>query len=202
MLVNRIVMEADLIPLEIRDFDAILGMDWLDKHRVSIDYFRKVVTFPMLQRPDAVLVGERRTLPTCLISTLKVGKLIYKGCQPYLAHVVDTRVRGLALEEVRVVHEFPDVFFKELLGLPPDRELEFIIDLMPGTIPISKPPYRMVPIELKELKTQLQDLVDKGFIKASISLWGAPVLFVKKKDGSLRLYVDYQQLNRVTIKNK
>ena len=86
--------------------------------------------------------------------------------------------------------------------MPPDRELEFSIDLIPGSAPISQAPYRMAPSELKELKVQLQDLVDRGFIRPSVSPWGAPILFVKKKDGSLRLCVDYRQLNKVTIKNK
>ena len=79
--------------------------------------------------------------------------------------------------------------------------MEFTIELVPGTAPISKAPYRMAPVELKELKEQLQDLLDKGFIKPSVSPWGAPVLFVKKKDGSMHLCIDYRELNKVTIKN-
>ena len=98
--------------------------------------------------------------------------------------------------------EFPDVFLEDLLGLPPDREDEFVIDLVPGTAPISKPPYRMAPLELEELKKQIQELLDKGFIRPSVSPWGALVLLVKKKDGTLRLCIDYRQLNQVTIKNK
>ena len=86
--------------------------------------------------------------------------------------------------------------------MPPDREIEFSIDLLPGTAPISKAPYRMAPTELKELKEQLVELLDKGFILPSASPWGALVLFVKKKDGSMRLCIDYRELNRVTIKNK
>ena len=93
---------------------------------------------------------------------------------------------------------FPD----ELPGLPPEREVEFTIDVPPGIAPVSIAPYRMAPTELKELKTQVQKLLDKGFIRPSISPWGAPVLFVKKKDGSLRLCINYRQLNKVTIKNK
>ena len=86
--------------------------------------------------------------------------------------------------------------------MPPNREIEFSIDLLPGAAPISRAPYRMAPTELKELKEQLVELLDKGFIRPSASPWGAPVLFVKKKDGSLRLCIDYRELNRVTIKNK
>ena len=92
--------------------------------------------------------------------------------------------------------------FQEVPGLPPDREIEFAIELVPGTTPISKAPYRMAPAELAELKKQLQQLLDKGLIQPSVSRWGAPVLFVRKKDGSLRLCIDYRELNSVTVKNK
>jgi hypothetical protein len=101
-----------------------------------------------------------------------------------------------------VVCEYPDVFPDKLLGMPPDRDIEFAIELQPGTVPISKRPYRMPPVELAELKKQLQELLDKGFIRPSNSPWGCPALFVKKKDESIRLCVDYRPLNAVTIKNK
>ena len=120
----------------------------------------------------------------------------------YLAHVVDTRSSEVGLEDVPVVRDFPDVFPEYLPGLPPEREIDFPIDLVPGTSPISLPPYRMAPAELKELKTQLQELVDRGFIRPSISPWGAPVLFVKKKVYTLRLCIDYRQLNKVTIRDR
>ena len=106
------------------------------------------------------------------------------------------------LEEVPVVNEYPDVFPEELPGMPPDRDVEFVIDLVPGTAPIAKRPYRMAATELAELKKQLEELQRIGFIRPSSSPWGAPVLFVKKKDGSMRLCVDYRALNEVTIKNK
>jgi hypothetical protein len=106
------------------------------------------------------------------------------------------------LEEIPVVREFADVFPDELSGMPPDRDVEFVIELQPGTAPISKRPYRMPPKELAELKTQLQELLDKGYIRPSSSPWGCSALFVKKKDDSLRLCVDYRPLNVVTIKNK
>nr|KYP72946.1 Transposon Ty3-I Gag-Pol polyprotein [Cajanus cajan] len=106
------------------------------------------------------------------------------------------------LKNIVVVQNFPEVFPNDILGLPPDREIEFLIDLMPGTGPISMAPYRMSPSELVELKKQLEELLEKQFIRPSVSPWGAPVLLVKKKDGSFRLCVDYQQLNKFTIKNK
>jgi hypothetical protein len=101
-----------------------------------------------------------------------------------------------------VVRDFPDVFLEELPGMPPDREVEFVIDLLTGNTPISKRPYRMLVEELKELKKQLTELQESGYIRRSSSPWGAPVLFVQKKDGSQRMCVDYRSLNDVTIKNK
>jgi hypothetical protein len=100
------------------------------------------------------------------------------------------------------VKEYLDVFPEELSGMSPHWEIEFVIDLAPGTAPIAKRPYRMVATKLAELKKQLNELEQKGYIKSSSSPWGAPVLFVKKTDGSMRLYVDYRALNEVTVKNK
>ena len=128
--------------------------------------------------------------------------MLRKGCQGYLAFVVDRRQEGTWLEDIPIVKEFPDVFPDDISGLPPDREIEFVIELLPGTEPISIPPYKMAQTELKELKAQLEELLNKGFIRPSTSPWGAPVLLVKKKDGSLRLCIDYKQLNRVTICNQ
>ncbi|KAI6687682.1 hypothetical protein NL676_024510 [Syzygium grande] len=106
------------------------------------------------------------------------------------------------LEDIPVVSNFPDMFPEELPGLPPEREVEFVIELAPGTEPISKAPYRMSLSELKELKVHIQELLDKGFIRPSASPRGVPVLFIKKKDGTLRLCIDYRQLNQVIVKNK
>jgi hypothetical protein len=111
-------------------------------------------------------------------------------------------VAGIKFKDIPIVCEYLDIFLDDLPGMPPDRDIEFIIELQPGTAPISKRPYRMPPNELAELKIQLQDLLDKGFIRPSASPWGCPALFVKKKDNSLRLYVDYRPLTAVTIKNK
>jgi hypothetical protein len=108
----------------------------------------------------------------------------------------------LPLKKIPVVCGYADVFPDELPGMPPDRDIEFAIELQPGMAPISKRPYRMPPAELAELKKQLQELLDKGFIRPSTSPWGCPALFVKKKVESLRLCIDYRPLNAVTIKNK
>ena len=107
----------------------------------------------------------------------------------------------LKLEDIPIVKDYPDVFPEDLPGLPLEKEVEFTIDLAPKTAPISKAPYRMTPMELKELKIQFQELLDKGFIRPSVSPWGAPVLFVKKKNGSIRLCIDYRKFNKVTVRN-
>jgi len=127
---------------------------------------------------------------------------VNKGCEVYLAMVMDLNNGNNELANLHIVRDFPDVFPEELPGLPPEREVEVSIDVLPGTTPIAQAPYRMASVELAELKFQLQELLDKGFIHPNNSPWGASVLFVKKKDGTLRLCIDYRQLNKVTIKNK
>lgn len=107
-----------------------------------------------------------------------------------------------SIEEVPVVREFPDVFPEELSGVPPVRQVEFSIDLVSGAAPIAKVPYRLPPPEMQELSSQLQELLGKGFIRPSSSPWGAPILFVKKKDGSHRMCIDYRELNKLTVKNR
>ena len=134
---------------------------------------------------------------------VKGERMLLKGCVGYLASIMETTKKvATKLADVRGVCKFPDVFPEELPGLPPDQKIEFEIELLPGTAPISKAPYRMAPAELKVLKQQLQELLDKKFIRPSYLPWGASVLFVKKKDGSMRMCIDYRELNKVTIKNK
>ena len=193
---------ADLVALDMRDFDVVLCMDWLSRHRATLDCYKKEVK---LHRPGKLEVkfrGMRRELSSNMISAMTAQRTLRKGCQDYLAYVVETENEGTLVDEISVVREFPDVFPYDIAGLPPDREVEFTIDLIPGTKPISIPPYRMAPTELREFKAQLEELLSKGFIRPSIFPWGAPLLFVKKKDGSLRLCIDYRQLNRVTIRNQ
>ncbi|KAL0394362.1 UNVERIFIED_CONTAM: Retrovirus-related Pol polyprotein from transposon.6 [Sesamum latifolium] len=125
-----------------------------------------------------------------------------EGCEAYLAHVIDTEKVNPMLEEIPVVRDFPEVFPDDLPGLPPHREVDFAIETLPGVAPISIAPYRMAPVELQELKKQIEELLEKGFIRPSTSPWVAPVLFIKKKDGSMGLCVDYRQLNRLRIAEK
>ena len=173
------------------DFDVILEMDWLSKHPASMDCFTKKIVFKKPGYPKLEFESGRRILPTCVISTLEARRLLHKGCKTYLAHVIDKSSFVVTVENVPMVCEFLDVFPEDLTSLPPNKEFKFEIELLPGSTPVSMPPYRMTPVELKKLKIQLQDLVDKGFIRPSVSLWGAPILFVRKKDGTMRLCIDY-----------
>ena len=115
-----------------------------------------------------------------------------KGFETCLALILDSKREKVNFENIRVIREFPDVFPEELLGVPPEREEYPSIEVVHGKTPISRAPYRMAPTELKELKTQLQELLGKGFVRPSVSPWGALVLFVKKKDGTLRMCIDYR----------
>ena len=115
-----------------------------------------------------------------------------KGCETLLALILDSKRGQVDVEKIPVVREFSNVFLEELLGLPPEREVDLSIEIVPRTNSISRAPYRMAPSELKELRLQLQELLDKGFIRPSISPWGAPVLSVKKKDDTLRMCIDYR----------
>nr|CAD1830134.1 unnamed protein product [Ananas comosus var. bracteatus] len=163
----------NLVLISIKEYDVVLVMDWLTRHHATIDCERRIVTF---------------TVP---------------GEEKFIYQALDVICRAApVLEEIPIVREFPSIFPGVLLGMLPDRQIEFFIELVPGTTPILKAPYRMAFAELKELKAQLEDILDKGLIRPSVSPWGAPVLFVKKKDGSLQLYIDYRELNKVTVKNK
>ncbi|WVZ93534.1 hypothetical protein U9M48_039505 [Paspalum notatum var. saurae] len=165
--------------------DIILGMEWLKRHNAMIN------------------VGSR-TVQLCSSSGTDV--IIHVPLHEHESHTVNVaqaHLEAQALAMIPVACDYPDVFPEEPPGLPPDRDVEFRIDLVPGTAPVSKRSYRMAPNELKELKTQLQEQLDKGFIRPSPSPWGYPALFVEKKDqGGKRLCVDYRPLNAVTVKNK
>ncbi|KAL5540511.1 hypothetical protein UlMin_046259 [Ulmus minor] len=196
-------LHADLVLIKMYDYDVILGMDFLGKYNALIECRRRRVIFHPYEEQKFEFVGESRKQPKVMISSMRAKKLLTSGCMGYLATIVDKSVEAKGnVEDVPIVRDFVDVFPEELPGLPPDREIQFEIELLPGTAPISKAPYRMAPAELKELQAQLQDLLDKRFIRPSHSPWGAPVLFVKKKDGTLRMCIDYRELNKVTIKNR
>ncbi|GJR37861.1 putative reverse transcriptase domain-containing protein [Tanacetum coccineum] len=169
----------NLMPVKLGSFDAIIGMDWLAKYQAIIVCAKKIVRIPwgnetLIVHGDGSNRGNETRLN--IISCTKTQKYLLKGCPIFLAH--------------------------DLSGLPPTRQVEFRIDLVLGVAPVARTPYRLAPSEIKELSEQLKELSDKGFIRPSSSPWGAPVLFVKKKDGSFRMCIDYRELNKLTVKNR
>ncbi|GJU25700.1 putative reverse transcriptase domain-containing protein [Tanacetum coccineum] len=196
------IRSVNALPLDMCEFDIILGIDWLAAHRATIDCHSRRVIFGDIHAPEFIYHGSLPGKSMKIISALKARTLLSHGCEGFLATIHDTTSDVSSIHDQPIVSEFQDVFPEELPGIPPIRDVEFNIELIPGAEPISKAPYRMAPIELKELKDQLQELLERGFIRPSVSPWGAPVLFVKKKDGSMRLCIDYRELNKITIRNR
>ncbi|GKB25963.1 putative reverse transcriptase domain-containing protein [Tanacetum coccineum] len=199
----------DLMPVELGSFDVIIDMDWLANHHAVIVCDEKIVRIPY---GDEVLIvqgdgdSKREKSKLSIISCTKTQKYVEKGCPIFLAQVtkkeIEDKSKEKRLEDVPTVQDFSEVFPKGFPGLPPTRQVEFQIDLVPGAAPVARAPYRLAPLELQELSTQLQELSEKGFIRPSYSPWGAPVLFFKKKDGSFRMCIDYCELKKLTVKNR
>ncbi|GJY15284.1 putative reverse transcriptase domain-containing protein [Tanacetum coccineum] len=190
-------------------------MDWLANNHAVIVCDEKIVRIPFGDRiltVKAIMGGgvggsdKGKKSMLSIISCTKTQKYMEKGCQVFLAQVTkkETKVKSKEkrLEDVPIVRKFLEVFPEDLPGLPPARQVEFQIDLVPGAAPVARAPYRLALSEMQELSAQLQELSDKGFIRPSSSPWGAPVLFVKKKDGSFRMCIDYRELNKLTVKNR
>ncbi|GKC00081.1 putative reverse transcriptase domain-containing protein, partial [Tanacetum coccineum] len=173
------------MPVELGSLDVIIDMDWLAKYQAATG-----------KRDSSEIIHA-------LKNAEEKQKYMLKGCPIFLAHVTtketEDKSKKKRLEDVPIVRNFPEVFPEDLPGLPPTRQVEFQINLIPGVAPIARAPYRLAPSEMKELSDQLQELSDKGFIRPSSSPWGAPVLFVKKKDGSFRMCIDYRELNKLTV---
>ena len=196
--ISGTLLTVDLRIMEMSEFDVILGMDWMTAYRVVIDCERRRVTAYTQDGTRVVFQGDKHEiLPQTVYESRCQGQLA-----GWLASLTLEDEERLDLDLPQVVCECVDVFPNELPGLPPQRVVDFDIELHPGTSPISMTLHRMAPVELQELRVQLQELLDKGFIRPSTSPWGAPVLFSKKKDKTLRLCIDYRQLNKVTIKNR
>ncbi|GJX42238.1 putative reverse transcriptase domain-containing protein [Tanacetum coccineum] len=188
------------MPIELGTFDVIIGMDWLVKHDVIIICGKKVVRIPYGNK-TLIVEGDKGGSRLKIISCIKARKYVEQGCHLFLAHVTKKKSKEKRMEDVPVIRDFPEVFLEKLPGLPPPRQVEFRIDLVPGAAPVTRAPYRLALSEMKELSVQLQELLEKGYIHLSSSPWGAPVLFVRKKDGSFRMCIDYRELNKLTIKN-
>ncbi|GJT30782.1 putative reverse transcriptase domain-containing protein [Tanacetum coccineum] len=176
------LFSINLIPLGHGSFDMIVGMDKLSQNKALIVCHENVVEIPLEGSGILRVQGER---------TLGAAKAL-----------MNAKVDEPKLSDISVVRDFVEVFPKDLSGLPPQRQVKFHIDLVPGATPVAKSPYRLAPSEMQELYGQLQELQDKGFIRPSHSPWGAPMLFVRKKDGSFRMCIDYRELNKLTVKNQ
>ncbi|GJZ88613.1 hypothetical protein Tco_0660395 [Tanacetum coccineum] len=189
------------MPIELGTFDVIIGMDWLVKHYAVIVCGKRVVRIPYGNKM-LIVESDKGVSQLKVVYCIKARKYVERGCYLFLAHVTENNSKEKRIEDVPVIHDFPEVFPEELPGLPPARQVEFQIDLVPGAAPVARAPYRLVPSEMKELSIQLQEMLEKGFIRLSSSPWGAPVLFVKKIDGSFRMCIDYRKLNKLTVKNR
>nr|GEV91297.1 putative reverse transcriptase domain-containing protein [Tanacetum cinerariifolium] len=193
----------DLMPVEMGSFDVIIGTDWLVKYHAVIVCDKKLVRVPfgkeiLIFHGDGSNNGHESRLN--IISCTKTQRYLLKGCSIFLAHVTtketEDKSKEKRLEDVPIVQDFPKVFLEDLSGIPPTRQVEFQIDLVP--VPVARAPYRLAPSEMKELSDQLKELAEKGFIRHSSSPWGAPIFFVKKKYGSFRMCIDYRELNKLT----
>jgi hypothetical protein len=183
--IRGIALPANLIVMGTQRIDVILGMNWLDKYQAIISCDKRTIKLvsPLGEEVVAELVSPEPRKGSC-------HQMAIDSKEPD------------SLKIIKVVSEFPDVFPEDLPGMPPERKVEFAIELLPGTAPISKRAYRVSEPELVELKKQIDELSVKGYIRPSTSPWAAPVLFVEKKDGTRRMCIDYRALNEVTIKNK
>nr|GEY33909.1 putative reverse transcriptase domain-containing protein [Tanacetum cinerariifolium] len=174
--------KIDLLPTRLGSFDVIVGIDWLSYHRAVIVFYEKIVRIPLPNGEILEIHGERPEKDSKSLSCIKADEV--------------------RLNDIRTVCDFPEVFPDNLTGLPSVREIEFCIDLIPGALLVVKSPYRLAPFKMQELSNQLKELQEKGFIRPSYSPWGAPVLFFNKKDGALKMCIDYRELNKLTIKNR
>jgi hypothetical protein len=182
LILNDHTFHIDLIPFDMKSFDVIIGMDWMSLVDASIHCSTKIVRIPLPNGKILEVQGERS--------------------ETFDNRVMSATAKAISLNSVPVVCDYQDVFPDDLPGLPPARQLDFRIDLVPSAAPVAKSPYRLATTELQELAAQLKELQDKGFIRPSQSPWGAPVLFVKKKDGTFRMCIDYRELNKLTVKNR
>jgi hypothetical protein len=203
LMLGEFPTQATLNILPLGSYDLLIGMDWLATHKARLDCYHKTLECVSKEGKRITLQGIRKPVSVRQISALQMRRYCRKGCPLYAIQVLKT-IEGdkPSLEDHPTLREYRDVFPEEVPGLPPRRDIDFSIELAPGAVPVSRTPYRMSTPELVELKLQLREMMDKGYIRPNVSPWGAPVLFVKKKDGTLRLCVDYRQLNKVTIKNK
>ncbi|GKD48887.1 putative reverse transcriptase domain-containing protein [Tanacetum coccineum] len=193
--------EIDLMSIKLGSFNVVIVMDWLSKYHARIFCDEKFVHIP-IDGKTLIIQGDQSKTRLSLISCIKTERYISRGCQVFIAQVMEKKYDEKRLEDIPAVREFLEHFPEDLPGLPLVRQVEFQIDLILGAAPVARAPYRLAPSKMQELSNQLQELTDRGFIQLSTSPWGASVLFVKKKDISFRMYIDYRELNKLTVKNR
>ncbi|GJX08385.1 putative reverse transcriptase domain-containing protein [Tanacetum coccineum] len=202
------LFSIDLLLIELGSFDVIIGMDWMSEQHAKVVCHKKYIRVPYGN--DVLIIqgkrsGVRNESRLEVISSIRTQRYIEKGCRVFLIQVTkkeEVEIPEKRIEDVPVIRDFPEVFPENLSELPPIRQVEFHIELIPGGAPVARAPYRLAPAEMKELAEQLKELYDKGFIRPSSSPWGAPILFFKKKDGSFWMCIDYCELNKHTVKNR
>nr|GEV60218.1 reverse transcriptase domain-containing protein [Tanacetum cinerariifolium] len=191
------LFDIDLMPIELGTFDVIAGMDWLVERDALIVCGKKEVYVPYKNK-TLVVKSDSSVSRLKVISCIKARKYIERGSRLFIAQVTEKEPVKKQLQDVPVICNFLEVFPDDLQGLPPPRQVEFKIELIPGAAPVARAPYHLALSKLKELSDQLKEFSEKGFIRPSSSPWGAPVLFVKKKDGSFCMCIDYRELNKLT----
>jgi hypothetical protein len=199
---NGLSTKEDLNIFPLGSYDFLIGMDWLEQHHAILDCHNKAFTCLDEEGNRRVVQGIPKAVSIREILAMQLKKCYRKDYQIFANHMEEAyKDKVPILEDHVVLQDFEDVF-KEIPGLPPKRDIDFSINLMPGVAPVSKTPYKMSTLELKQLQMWLEELLEKGYICPSVSPWGALFLFVNKKYGTMRLCIDFRQLNKLTINNK
>jgi hypothetical protein len=193
-------VDSNVLPLGF--YEVLLGLDWLATHKAKLNFYEKTLECEDEEGNMRIFQSIRKLVSVRQISALQLKKFSRKGCPLYVIQTLNSAESGeMTVEDDPMLCEFMDLFPKEVPRLPPKRDLEFSIDIVSGVVPTSRVPYRMSTPKFMELKIQLKEMMDNGYIRSSVSPCGATVVFVKKKDGTLILCIDYRQLNNMTIKN-
>ena len=188
LTLNNISFPIDLMPVSIKSFDVIIGMDWLCPKHADILCYERVICLKLPTNETLIIYGHKPRTNLHIISCINAQKYLHKEYCAFLAHVVDKKQEVNDIASIPKVCNFPDIFPNELPGVPPERQVEFRIDLIHGATPVAKSPYRLAPSEMQELSIQLNELLIKGFIRRSFSPWGAPIL-VHEEEGWIIPYV-------------
>ena len=203
---NGMLTSAYLNVLPLGSYSMLLGMDWMYLHRTKVDCYDKAIECLDDNGEQRILQGKKKATSVRMVTAMQAKRSRKKRCVLFAVHISNDK--GKDVEDIEVLIKYPvlpqfqDVFPAKISELMLHGEVDFSIELVPRAAPSSKAPYRMSTLDLVELKLTLKKMLDKGYIRPSVSPWGAPVLFVKKKDGTHRLCIDYKQLNKVTIKNR